>query len=141
MTAGDPDWREQRRLAADEHARALRRSQQAESNHARRLLAEFVAEAGRRGIEPVPLRARGESGTGRYRTGLHGWYLRRNESVAVSTEGDFYVLRVPGGLRARLAGATPEPSDPPLVLGKGARDGESIDLKDALAIVLDAGPR
>jgi hypothetical protein len=31
---------------------------------------------------------------------------------------------------------TPAPSDPPLVLGKGGRDGESIDLADALARVL-----
>ncbi|MBE9937819.1 hypothetical protein G8C60_01520, partial [Cellulosimicrobium cellulans] len=66
-----------------------------------------------------------------------GWYLRRNHSVAVGEDGEFYVLSVPGGVRARLRGVAVEPSDPPLVLGKGGRDGESIDLADALALVLD----
>lgn len=83
-----------------------------------------------------PLAARSYDGRARYRTPLRGWYLRRNESVAVGTDGEFYVLTVPPSLRARFTGVSPEPSDPPLVLGKGARDGESIDLADALARAL-----
>jgi len=45
--------------------------------------------------------------------------------------GSFYVLGVPSSLRALLTGVTLSPSDPPIVLGKGGRDGESVAL-DAL---------
>jgi hypothetical protein len=47
---------------------------------------------------------------------------------------------VPWSLRSRFAGATPVASEPPLILGKGARDGESIDLVDALRIALGEAP-
>ncbi|WP_188037713.1 hypothetical protein, partial [Actinotalea sp. JY-7885] len=134
-------WRDQRSEAAAAHAAELERRRAAESAQARAMIARFVAEARERGVAPVPLRARSYDGQSRYRTPLKGWYLRRNESVAVGTDGEFYVLTVPGSLRALLTGATPEPSDPPLVLGKGARDGESIDLADALAIALGTASR
>lgn len=140
MTSGpddDASWRERRREAAAEHAAALERKQAAESRRARELLAEFVLEATARQIAPVPLLAHGYTGGARYRTALRGWYLRQNESVAVGTDGEFYVLSVPATLRARLRGATPPASAPPLILGKGGRDGESIDLADALARILD----
>nr|WP_297423296.1 hypothetical protein [uncultured Actinotalea sp.] len=142
--ADDPtedDWRARRRQAADAQAEALAQRQAAEHAAARRLLAEFVAEATRQGPPPVPLRARSYDGRHRYRTPLHGWYLRRNESVAVSTAGDFYVLGVPGSLRALVRGVEPEPADPPLVLGRGGRDGESVDLADALRVVLEGDRR
>ncbi|MBC7290883.1 MAG: hypothetical protein H5T83_06055 [Actinotalea sp.] len=132
----DDDWRARRSEATAAQADALARRQAAEHDAARRLLADFVAEAGRRGVAPVPLRARSYDGRYRYRTPLQGWYLRRNESVAVSTAGDFYVLSAPGSLRALLRGVEPEPTDPPLVLGRGARDGESVDLAEALRAVL-----
>lgn len=135
------DWRDQRAEAAEQHARSLRRRQAAEAAQARELLAGFVAEATRRGLAPVPLRAATYDGRARYRTDVEGWYLRRNESVAVGTDGEFYVLSVPRSLRARFTVAHVEPSDPPLILGKGARDGESIDLVDALRIVLGDAPR
>lgn len=145
MTEDSPDaaraWRDQRSEAASAHADALERRRAAETAQARTLLAEFVREARERGVAPVPLRARSYDGQSRYRTPLTGWYLRRNETVAVGTDGEFYVLSVPGGLRSLVTGARPEPSDPPLVLGKGARDGESIDLVDALAIALGTQPR
>ena len=123
----------------DVHAagRALDRRRAQESTAARALLAEFVATAQARGLAPEPLRARSFDGSATYRTSVVGWYLRRNRSVAVGTDGEFYVLGVPRSLTARLRGATLAPSDPPLVLGKGGRDGESIDLADALALVLD----
>jgi len=135
------DWREGRKEAAATHAHELERRRRAEAAEARALIAEFVAEARRRGIPPVPLKARSYDGRYRYRTPLEGWYLRRNQSVAVGTDGEFYVLSVPGGLRAAVVGARPEPSDPPLILGKGARDGESLDLVDALRIALGDPPR
>lgn len=132
----DRDWRDQRSEAARAHADALERRRAAESARARVMIDEFVREARARQIAPVRLHARGYDGTTRYRTSTWGWYLRRNESVAVGVDGQFYVLTVPGGLRARFTGATLVPSDPPIVLGRGARDGESIDLADALAVAL-----
>lgn len=133
-------WREQRSEAASGHAAALERRQAAESVQARGLIADFVREATARGIPPVPLRARSYDGRHRYRTSLSGWYLRRNETVAVATDGEFYTLTVPSSLRSLVAGASPEPSDPPLVLGKGGRDGESIDLTEALSRALGDTP-
>ena len=50
----------------------------------------------------------------------------------MSTEGDFYILTAPLGLRERLRGIRLTPSPPPMVLGAGGRDGDSIDLPDAL---------
>lgn len=141
-TSGSEDWKAQRSHAAAAHAAALERRQAGESARARELIAEFVQEARSRGLTPVRLRARSYDGRRRYRTSTYGWYLRRNESVAVGTDGEFYLLGVPGGVRAAFTGATLEPSDPPLILGKGGRDGESIDLVDALRIVLgDEPPR
>ena len=131
------EWRDQRTAAAASHERELTRRRAEETARAHRLLVEFVAEAGRRGIAPVSVRARSYNGRSRYRTATTGWYLRLNESVAVGTDGSFYVLGVPSSLRALLTGVVLTPSDPPLVLGKGGRDGESIDLPDALALVLD----
>ncbi|MGV8968528.1 MAG: hypothetical protein ACOH2F_19870 [Cellulomonas sp.] len=125
-------WRERRRDAAVEHAEALERRQAGESQRARALIQEFVRDATERSVPSGPLAARSYDGRARYRTTLRGWYLRRNESVAVGTDGEFYILSVPASLRSRLRGATPLPSDPPLILGKGGRDGESIDLTEAL---------
>lgn len=133
------DWRARRTEAAAAQADALAQRQAGEHAAAGRMLQDFVAQARDRGLPPVPLRARSYDGRHRYRTPLEGWYLRRNESVAVSTTGQFYVLSVPGSLRALVRGVEPAPTDPPLVLGKGGRDGESVDLADALRAVLDAG--
>ena len=135
------DWREVRSDAASAHADALERRRQGETAQARALIAEFVLKARERGLDPVPLKARSYDGRSRYRTPLEGWYLRRNESVAVATDGEFYVLSVPRSVRALVAGTPVPPSDPPLILGKGGRDGESIDLTDAIAIALGDQPR
>lgn len=135
MTPSD-SWRERRSHDAAGQVRRLAERQAAESAQARELIAGFLEAAASAGIRPQALHARGWGDRGRYRTGLVGWYLRLNESAAIDTEGNFYVMTVKGGLRSYLSGATPEASDPPLVLGKGARDGESIDLKDALENVL-----
>lgn len=139
--APDVTWRDQRSEAARLHAEQLQHRRTEESALAAAMIADFVQEARARGIPPVRLRARGYGGATRYRTSTLGWYLRRNESVGVGLDGSFYLLAVPGGLRARVAGATLVPSDPPLVLGRGARDGESIDLADAIAIALGDIPR
>lgn len=133
---GAADWRSRRREAADAHEAALRARRQAESARARELIARFVADARARGVAPEPLHAQGYGGRGRYRTPLEGWYLRRDRTVAVGTDGGFYVLTVPPSLAARLRGVRPEPQDPPLVIGAGGKDGESLDLPVALARAL-----
>ena len=134
------DWRSRRREAADAHEAALRARRQAESARARELIARFVADARDRGVAPEPLHAQGYGGRGRYRTPLEGWYLRRDRTVAVGTDGGFYVLTVPPSLAGRLRGVRPEPQDPPLVIGAGGKDGESLDLPVALARALGDDP-
>lgn len=128
--------RAERQEAAAAHADALSRRQAAESARARDMLAELVRRASADGPAPVPLRARSFDGRHRYRTQLVGWYLRQDESLAVSTSGDFYVLRAPATLAARWRGVELAPTDPPLVLGAGGKDGESLDLHVAIARVL-----
>ncbi|QIK83975.1 hypothetical protein [Sanguibacter sp. HDW7] len=129
-------WAEQRREAALVHEQRLREKQAGETARARVLVEDFLVRARAQGVEPEPLLARDYSGGGPYRTGLRGWYVRANRSAAIGEDGEFYVLTVAGGLVARLRGSRPEPSDPPITLGKGGRDGESIDLRDALARVV-----
>jgi hypothetical protein len=133
------DWQEQRRAAAADLADAAARRKAAESAEAARLIADFAEEARRRGLRDTELLGRGMGGRGTYRTGVRGWYLRRNRTLGVGLDGAFYVLSVPGGLRARLRGVALKPSDPPLVIGAGGRDGESIPLPDLLALRLSAG--
>ncbi|MBN3585964.1 hypothetical protein JYB64_26585, partial [Algoriphagus aestuarii] len=77
------------------------------------------------------------TGSGSIRTSLHGWYLKQDRTIAVDTDARYYVMRVDGGLRSRLRGATPEPSLAPLVVGRGARDGESFDLDELLEMRLE----
>jgi len=133
------DWRDQRREAAAAHEAALIARQRAESDRARALFHEFLVTARERGVAPEPLRAQGYGGRGSFRTGLAGWYLRRDRTVAVGTDGEFYVLTVPGSLTARWRGVSVTPQDPPLVIGAGGKDGESLDLPLALARVLGEG--
>ncbi|WP_432494618.1 hypothetical protein [Kineococcus auxinigenes] len=123
-------WRRERTETAAAHAAAAERARAAEAAEAHRLLELFVAEVRRLGAAPVPLRAR--VGAGRARTPLRGWYLRRDESLAVTVDGTFHVLTVSGGLRERLLGVDPPASDPPLHVGRGARDGESVELAELL---------
>lgn len=104
------------------------------------MLVEFVAAARRDGPAPEPLLARDGARRVVLRTGLDGWYLRVDRSAAVGLDGAFYLLRAPAGLGARLLSrwrpVRLEPSAPPLVLGRGGRDGDSVDLADALGRVL-----
>jgi len=129
-------WRADRRASAAEHHERLTARQTAESARARALLAGFVRQALADGPPPGPLRARSFDRRRTYRTPLIGWYLRQDRTVGVDTDGEFYVLLAPTSLGALLRGARPEPSEPPLVLGAGGKDGESIDLADAIAKVL-----
>ncbi|WBB81575.1 hypothetical protein O7606_09540 [Micromonospora sp. WMMD882] len=133
------DWREQQRHAVRAHAEADARARAAEQATAAELVAGFAAEATRRGLRTTRLTAVSYDGRGRYRTGLTGWYVDRARTRAVDTRGRFYLLSVPPGVRSRLFGATPPPSPPPLVIGRGGRDGESMPLAALLSQRLAAG--
>jgi hypothetical protein len=112
--------------------------ERAESKQAQVLIDRFVADAKARGIAPQPLRATLYSGKS-VKTDKLGWYLRKNESLAIGDDGSYYVMTVPGGLRERLSGVKLKASAPPLVVGKGGRDGESGDLAEFLRWRLEAG--
>jgi hypothetical protein len=131
------EWRRQRELAVQAHAADAARRLEVETAQARRLVADFAVAARERRLRPTALVARGYSGRGRYRTGLHGWYLRPD--IAVGTDGEFYLLTVPDSVRGRLVGATVRPAQPRLVVGEGARDGERIALSELLDLRLAAG--
>lgn len=109
-----------------------------ESTRAQKLVDEFVAAARVRRIPTVPLRARLLDGH-ETRTDKTGWYIRRDHSIAIGEDGHYYVLTVPGGLRERMRGVRLEPTPPPLVVGRGGRDGDSGDLSFFLARRLDEG--
>jgi hypothetical protein len=133
------EWAQRRREAALAQADRLARARAVETAKARELLDKFVQSAQQRGVAAGPLLARAGEGSPTYRTGLVGWYLKRDGSLGVTTDGDYYHLVTPGSLRARLFGLTLEPTDPPLQVGAGARDGESVALEVLLAMRLDAG--
>ena len=91
-----------------------------------------------KGIAAGRLRATLYSGQS-VKTDKVGWYLRKNQSVAVGDDGSYYVLIVPGGFRERLSGVKLQPSPPPLVVGKGGKDGETGDLAEFLQLRLEPG--
>lgn len=131
-------WRDERRQAAAEHAAALERRKASETAQARGLLVDFIATLKERGVEPEPLRAQVVGSNASYRTNLTGWYLRRNRSLAVDVDGNFYILGVQPSLKARVAGVHVLPSDPPIIVGQGARDGESMPLAELLRLRLES---
>jgi len=115
------------------HAETARRRSEQESAQAQALLDRFVDEAAEAGLPTETFRVRPWSGRGTYRTDVVGWYLRRDHSLGVGADGRFYVLSVAPRRFGRLRRAEVEPSPPPLEIGRGGRDGESIPLADLLA--------
>jgi hypothetical protein len=109
-----------------------------ESREAQKLIDQFVMDAKAKGIRPHPLRATLYGGQS-VKTDKLGWYIRKNQSVAIGEDGTYYVLTVPGGLRERFSGVKLTPSPPPLVVGRGGKDGESSELTDLLRWRLDEG--
>jgi len=109
-----------------------------ESREAQKLIDEFVSAAKAKGIATHPLRASLYGGQS-VKTDKLGWYIRKNESIAIGEDGSYYVLTVPGGWRERFTGVKLTPSPPPLVVGRGGRDGESSELVDLLKWRLEAG--
>jgi hypothetical protein len=109
-----------------------------ESLQAQKLIDDFVVAAKAKGIAPHPLRATLYGGQS-VKTDKRGWYIRKNENIAIGDDGAYYVLTVPGGLRERFTGVKLKPSLPPLVVGRGGKDGESDDLINFLNRRLEAG--
>lgn len=125
-------WNERRLHAIERHAAADAQRRAVETKQAKKIVADFVRDADYLGLEAVRLVAGSYSSRWRYRTRLRGWYVHPNRTLAIGVDGLFYRLIVPGSLRSWLLGATVEPQDPPLIVGEGGRDGESIPLKDLL---------
>lgn len=128
----DDAWRRQRDLAVTKHAAAEKAARDAQTRQARQLVEEFARTARERGIATTRLTARAYNGRSRYRTNLVGWYVHPDRSLAVGEDGAFYVLGVAASMRSRLLGAEVRPQDPLLVIGRGAKDGESISLRELL---------
>lgn len=120
-------------------AQALERQRQGEVRRAARLVSQFAEDARAAGITPVRLTARTYDGNSRLRTNLEGWYLKQDMSVAVGTDGNFYVMSAPRSIKGMLRGVTLPPGEPPIELGKGGRDGESMPMEVALAKRLAGG--
>jgi hypothetical protein len=133
---GDRDATAERALA---RADGLDRARATESRAAAILIVDFARRAAEAGLRTTRLRARSYGANASYRTNVDGWYIRRDHSVGVGSDGNFYVLSAPASLAARVSGVVITPSNAPLELGRGARDGESIPLADALERRLAAG--
>lgn len=130
------DWTRHRREVVEAQEQALRAARDEEHEKATAMIRAAVDRYRAAGIAPVPLRARPYRGSGTVRTGLEGWYLKQDRSLAVDAEGRYYVLRVDGSLLSRLRGAAPEPSPAPLIVGRGARDGDTFRLEELLEMRL-----
>lgn len=85
-----------------------------------------------RGLAPAELTVRGFGGKGRARSSVRGWELRRDGKIALGEDGKVYRMTRDLGLLDRFRAVTPEEIDPPMVIGAGGRDGDSIELAIAL---------
>ncbi|GAB2468704.1 hypothetical protein GCM10007967_23480 [Xylanimonas ulmi] len=126
----------QRTEAARVQADRLRARQDAVHEQAEGLLREFLPVVLAHGPAPTPLRVRGYGGRGEARTPLRGWHLRLDRTAALGADGHFYVLIAPLSALDRVRGVRPAPARPPMVLGEGGKDGESVELPVALERVL-----
>jgi hypothetical protein len=130
------EWHEQRARAVAHHGAELNRRREAEAAKAQELIDDFIAAAGKAGLAPESLRARSYSGRS-YRTPLRGWYLNPARTIAISDEGEYYSLLVPSSAKALIMGADLSPAPPRLIVGEGARDGESMPLAELLRRLLN----
>ncbi|MGI8768937.1 MAG: hypothetical protein ACR2I1_07520 [Propionibacteriaceae bacterium] len=107
-----------------------------EAKEAQKLIDAFLVDVARAGIVPTQLTATLLGGA-KVKTDKQGWYLRKNRSLAIGTDGGYYVLTAPGGWRERIRGVTLEPTLPVLVIGRGGRDGETGELAEFLQWILE----
>lgn len=131
-----PAPNDDRAARARELSAAQDRRRRQESEQAQVLVDRFVQDAVRAGLPTEELTARPWSGGGRYRTGAEGWYLKLDRSVAISRDGDYYVLVVAPRRWGRWRPLHLDPVPPPLVVGEGGRDGESVSLETLIRIRL-----
>ena len=129
----DSDQRRERAERADYHVAQQQRKSARESAKAQVLVDRFVERAAAAGVPTEELTARPWSGRGRSRTGVTGWYLRQDRSIGVGVDGRYYVLVVAPERFGRWRTVHITPTPPPLQVGKGGRDGESV----ALDVLLD----
>jgi hypothetical protein len=132
MGEDSAERRSERAERADYHLQAQRQRRAQEAAEAQALIDRFVERATEAGLPTEELTARPWSGRGRYRTGIHGWYLRRDRSVAVGVDGSYYLLAVEPRRFGRWRTVQVRSSPPPLQVGQGARDGESVALAEQL---------
>jgi hypothetical protein len=135
---------DERTERAHYHVAEQQRRDARESAKAQVFVDRFVARAIETGLPTEELSAVPWSGRGRYRTGIVGWYLRENRSIGVSVDGGYYVLVVAPQRFGRWRTVDVAPTPPPLQVGKGARDGESVALDTLLELRWqwpDASPR
>jgi hypothetical protein len=128
--------RDDRAERAGYHVEAHRQRSERESAKAQALVDRFVVKAKQAGLATEELTARPWSGRGRYRTGVVGWYLRRDHTIGISRDGKYYVLVVAPMRFGRWRTVRVDPTPPPLEVGRGARDGEAIDLGALLELRL-----
>ncbi|MFT3876501.1 MAG: hypothetical protein QM708_08785 [Propioniciclava sp.] len=121
-----------RRDAARRMAEMAESAKRAEAQSAQVLIDEFVVRARARGLKPERLVATQMDGRPA-KTDKTGWYLNRSRSIAIGEDGSWYVLTVPTISRwGRMKGVSLVASPPEMVVGRGARDGESGDLSEFL---------
>ena len=129
-------------MASTRHEDARRRqelaeaAQRSEAVTAQTQINEFIAATAERGLQPEPLRAVLMDGT-RVKSDQVGWYLNKARTLAIGPDGRFYQLLTTGGWLARFTGVKLAASPPPLVVGRGGRDGETGDLRDFLTRALE----
>lgn len=131
-----PAPNDDRAARARELSAAQDRRRRQESEQAQALVNRFVEDAERAGLPAEELTARPWSGGGRYRTGIEGWYLKRDRSVGISRAGGYHVLVVAPRRWGRWRRLHLDPVPPPLVVGEGGRDGESVALETLIRIRL-----
>lgn len=106
-----------------------------EARRAQELIDRFLVDVAAAGVAPVRLEAQ-LLGGGKVKTDKDGWYLRKSRTLAIGTDGGYYVLLVPGGWRERLFGVTLQRSQPSLQVGRGGRDGETGELSEFLEWII-----
>jgi len=126
----------QRQRDAKKRAELTANAARAEAARAQTFIDEFVATTTEQGPAPHPLKATTMDGVV-VKTDKVGWYLRTNKSLAIDTDGNYYSLVVPAGFMARFRGVQLVPTLATMQIGKGGRDGETGDLREFLAWVLD----
>ena len=130
------DGLSERQRAAKTRHELSQQALQLEAERARVLIDQFLIDVAAAGIPSRPLKATTLDGHV-VKTDKVGWYLRTNHSLAIGTDGSYYSLTVPGGLLERFRGVKLTPSLAVMQVGRGGRDGETGDLKEFLAWVLD----